>query len=482
MIFLGLLVCINVVSANEDNSTSFILSEENNISKLEDSFIIEHETEISHNAGEKFNISLFDSNNKPIINQLVIISVNGVNYTKTTDENGIAGLTINLNIGKYTVQYYFNGNENYSPSKGETILNVIPNELKMIGDDLTMDYGSGNYFKIQLKDKNNNNISNEKVIMTINGIDYTKITDENGIASLKINLFKGIYQILYRLDENSRYKSNNNSKHVYVYGTAHLTSSELNMGHKSKQSFEIKVYDSLNRLMKDVNVTIKINGENYIKTTNNEGIAKLTINLNPGNYFVEYNFGTIYGYNNVNVRSSELIGKNTQINYGKGEYFEVALKDNNGNYLQGKEVSLTINGVTYVKTTDSNGMIYLKINLNVGEYTITCNYEGDNEYSSSSVTNIITVTKANTIVATGKPSCIHCSHPYKKYTTVFINYCPVCKKEGTLTINPKGVYEGEITCGSGTSSNNYGGGCDADYCIVCGFEKSYNNKHKLTKA
>lgn len=26
------------------------------------------------------------------------------------------------------------------------------------------------------------------------------------------------------------------------------------------------------------------------------------------------------------------------------------------------------------------------------------------------------------------------------------NYCPNCGKSGTLTDNPKGVYEGEITC------------------------------------
>lgn len=65
-----------------------------------------------------------------------------------------------------------------------------------------------------------------------------------------------------------------------------------------------------------------------------------------------------------------------------------------------------------------------------------------------------------TITFTGSRSCC-CSSSCKCTGTVtqsFYNYCPQCTAVGKLEDNPKGVAEGEITCGA----------CDADYCICCG--------------
>lgn len=65
------------------------------------------------------------------------------------------------------------------------------------------------------------------------------------------------------------------------------------------------------------------------------------------------------------------------------------------------------------------------------------------------------------------PSCGCCGGTvqYKRYQKSWKNYCPWCGKTGTLTDNPKGVYEGEITCSMRK------GGCDADYCGYCGGDK-----------
>lgn len=78
-------------------------------------------------------------------------------------------------------------------------------------------------------------------------------------------------------------------------------------------------------------------------------------------------------------------------------------------------------------------------------------------------------TDTSTITIKAKPSC-GCRYKYCWYTSTFINKCPHCGKK--LLINPKGVYEKELTCSK----------CSADYCGVCGKEKYSWSKYYLTKA
>lgn len=75
---------------------------------------------------------------------------------------------------------------------------------------------------------------------------------------------------------------------------------------------------------------------------------------------------------------------------------------------------------------------------------------------------------SDTITVTGKPSTGQAAkfYEYKEYTKTWKNYCPLCGKSGKLSDNPKGVAEGEITCDKSK------GGCDADYDICTGGDKS----------
>ena len=70
---------------------------------------------------------------------------------------------------------------------------------------------------------------------------------------------------------------------------------------------------------------------------------------------------------------------------------------------------------------------------------------------------------ASVITVTAKPSAIN-NLPYKDYTVTWKNHCPLCGHNDTLIFNPKGSYEGELTC-------IY---CGADYCAVTGKDKHEN--------
>lgn len=83
-----------------------------------------------------------------------------------------------------------------------------------------------------------------------------------------------------------------------------------------------------------------------------------------------------------------------------------------------------------------------------------------------------------TITVTGKPSTSQAAKYYdhKDYTKTWKNYCPLCGQSGKLSDNPKGVPEGEITCDKSK------GGCDADYDICTGGDKSGSYRAYLTDA
>lgn len=65
--------------------------------------------------GQYAGIKLLDINNKALSGQTITITVNEKNYTRTTDDNGVAKIPINLNEGEYPITYCYNGNENYAP-------------------------------------------------------------------------------------------------------------------------------------------------------------------------------------------------------------------------------------------------------------------------------------------------------------------------------------------------------------------------------
>lgn len=141
------------------------------------------------------------------------------------------------------------------------------------------------------------------------------------------------------------------------------------------------------------------------------------------------------------------------------------------------------------------------------EITIDFNKQTINlmKYVETTVTKEVEVTKeaqnTGVITATGKNTCGCCGYPkmpYKNYTRTYEDYCPNCGRRGTLVFGPKGIVDGEITCGNTGPACKSGGekngvklakgsikGCDADYCVQCGGDKWGSGKCarvKLTPA
>ncbi len=233
----------------------------------------------------------------------------------------------------------------------------------------------------------------------------------------------------------------------------------------------------------------------YWATTDIEGVARLQINLYPGNYSSTYSFSEINGTSPIKVKIPiTLSGNDLATTTGSGSSYTVNLTDMYGNALVNQIVNITLSkgslSKTYQVITDINGIAKLAINLAAGNYNVTYSFNSDH-YGSAINSNIINIEETNnsetstdnesstgnsseeelpTITIKAKPSVGHSGYAYKWFITTFVNYCPLCHHYNTLTINPKGVYESELTCSN----------CDADYDGVTGRDKSYNPRAYLT--
>lgn len=77
--------------------------------------------------------------------------------------------------------------------------------------------------------------------------------------------------------------------------------------------------------------------------------------------------------------------------YGDSTPFTAVLEDASGNPLAGYTLKLDIHGVEYTRTTDSDGVVVLNINLTAGEYPISVVFDGDDYYEGVSVSNTVIV-------------------------------------------------------------------------------------------
>ena len=326
------------------------------------------------NGTERFVVSVTDSRNNPLANQSVIINVAGVNYTRTTNTNGTASIAINLISGQYNVTTIVNNNTVYST------ITVLPT---VNATDLVKVFRNGTQFYATFKDSNGNYLADGTMVrFNINGVMYDrKVSGNNGLAKLNINLEQGQYVIT-----SMNLKTSENAANNVTVISRLIENKDITKYYRNATQYTVKVIDDTGKATgAGETVTFNINGVFYNRTTNESGIAKLNINLHPGDYVITAEYKNCRVSNNIKVLPV-LTAKDLTKKYGTPDQFVAKLLDGTGKALSGETIQFNINGVFYNRVTDSNGQAKLNIRLMSGKYIITSSYNG------TSIANTITVT------------------------------------------------------------------------------------------
>ena len=223
------------------------------------------------------------------------VTVDGIPYSQEL-VNGKATVSIpELAEGSHNITVTYSGDGKYAQtSKSSVVVKEHVPVIKLTASNLSMLYTSGKYFKVRLI-SDGQPLANKQVKITINGKTYTKTTDKNGYASMKISLAPKAYTV------KATYGNVTITKKVAVKSI--ITAKNIN-AKRSAKTVKIKVtLKKVNgKYLKNKKVTLKFNKKTFKVKTNKKGVVTFTIKnsvykkLKVGK---KYTYQVIYGKNKV---------------------------------------------------------------------------------------------------------------------------------------------------------------------------------------
>ena len=361
-------------------SKSYYRSTFSGVFEIEDSFmdvrLFANPLVKYYSGSERLMVYLTDWDYYPISNAALYFYINGVEYKRITDGEGLASMAINLNSGNYTVDIRFEGFDKFNALSVSTNVTVNPT---VEGLNITKIFRNATQYYAIFSDAQGNLLKNASVRFNINGVFYTRVTNDYGVARLNINLNPGEYILTAENPVTGELRSN-----LITVLPSIVENHDLNMYYKNGSRYSVMLLDSAGKAVSGAKVTFNINGVFYTRISDEYGYAYLNINLNPGNYIITAEYNGFMVSNNIVVKPI-LFTNDLGIRYGSKSSFEATLVDGQGRYYPNQTVTFNINGVFYERITNDYGVASLNIRLQAGKYIITSSFNDCN------VANTITI-------------------------------------------------------------------------------------------
>ena len=243
-------------------------------------------------GSQKLTAKLVDAIGNPIANATVYFTINGKVYAKITDENGMASMGIGLVPNEYKVSAVFNGTKDHDKSTANATVTV---KSTILGNDTTLYFLNGTKYVAKFLDSDGKALTNTTVKFNINGVFYTRVTDENGMASLNIRLDPNSYIITAYNPVTGEQRANE------VTVLPRIIAEDLSMKYLDGSSFNATLVDGQGKAVAGVNITFNVNGVFYHKTTDANGVARLNIRLMPGDYIITSTYDKCWASNKITI-------------------------------------------------------------------------------------------------------------------------------------------------------------------------------------
>lgn len=259
------------------------------------------------------------------------------------------------------------------------------------GDDVVLD-GIGEYYQIKLLDSDNKTIKDAPITFHIVGKDYKTKTNNNGIASLQINLADGIYNITTTYAGNDMYKGSSKLSTITVNNTryveAGLTGAEIQKIIDNAKPNNVIVFlgSSYNNVNLEItkSLTLISNGNTQLKSSSSKPVISIKgqasslttikgFKIDSGGNGIE-----IENANYVEIYNNEIKSKGYGIRAESAKYLNITKNKVKENSKDGIVIALSEN--TYIISNDiskngGNG-VALGASKNIYMYYNTINENG----------------------------------------------------------------------------------------------------------
>ena len=365
---------------------SLVCAEENNTdTNLKDVNIDANDVSLYYKNGTRLNVELSDVNDNPLSNQTLVFNINGVDYTKTTDDGGSTSMAINLVPGSYLTNIKFLGNDKYLPANKTVNIKVLST---IEGNDLVKYYKNASQYQATFLDGSGEVLDFEDVVFNINGVFYTRQTDQNGVARLNINLNSGNY-VITAYNPNDGFASANNIK---VLPT--INGSDLTKIFRDNHQYWATIRDFKGNILSYRDVEFNVNGIFYTRQSERNGNAKLNINLGAGKYIITA-YNKITGEVTANTivvhadSATKLTTKNHVFRENDDDTIEATLTNKLNYGVAGETIDLTIGNKKYSAITNEVGVAIFDLKLSQGNYSLTFNHNANSVYGASSAKSTV---------------------------------------------------------------------------------------------
>ncbi|MBQ9025905.1 MAG: right-handed parallel beta-helix repeat-containing protein [Methanobrevibacter sp.] len=322
--------------------------------------------EMYYKDGTRLRAKLTDLSGKAIAGESVLASINGAQYTRTTNDNGEIDLPLNLNPANYTAEFTYAGNDNYYASNATVDITI---KSTLIANDITMMYKNGTRYAVSVI-KDGKPVSDVPIELNINGVKYTRTTDKDGGASIAINLLPSEYIVTATRTDTGEVTSS-----ILLVKSLIVDNHDTELYYRNGTGYTVKIIKQDGTVAGEgEEVTFNINGVMYKRTTDANGVARLNLNLGPNKYIITADYKGCLVSNYVTVKPV-LTGSDLTKKFGVANPYVAKLVDGKGVGYADQVITFNINGVFYNRTTDADGIARLNINLIPGDYIITSMYE-----------------------------------------------------------------------------------------------------------
>ncbi|WP_406531864.1 hypothetical protein [Methanobrevibacter sp.] len=251
--------------------------------------------------------TLKDAKGNPLKNTKVGFNIDGIKYIATDANGQVRYSTANLPEKSYSVDVQAPGDNIYEKSNTVNVKFTVGDKVqtKIFLRNALYFVTQTKMVQVTLWDANNQPLANKTVHIKAYDSVWSGVTDENGDAFIRVGIGFGTHDATVSFDGDDQYFGSEKAGYIRVIKqTPSVMVRGADSMFKANNPLKIVKVNLRDRydqpLIANSKIVLKLNGKTYVGFTDEEGVARIAININTvGTYTAQAMYGGNSAFNAV---------------------------------------------------------------------------------------------------------------------------------------------------------------------------------------